>query len=70
MHLKESHSIEINEEQVIFKDYQEFLNFKEKEEKNTYSYFSKINIKNDLENSQCKYERFICQFHGSSRKHS
>jgi len=64
-HLDKEHNKKIKEVTITFSDYENFLNWKEQEQIKTCSYFAKQNITGD-ENE--KYERFVCQHHGSEKK--
>lgn len=65
--MEKSHSMNVITEELFFSSYQEFIKWKEKEEEETFSFFSKINTVNANNNSL--YQRFQCNFHGSNRKH-
>lgn len=66
-HIKNEHGKTIKEITLMFDSYENFLAWKEHEQKKTGSYYSKQNTpKTNGKNT--KYERFVCQWHGSEKK--
>lgn len=68
IHMSNIHQINIQEQTIRFKSYEEFEIWKKEEEKRTYSYFPKSRFCHD--NPDVLTEQFDCQFHGSNRAHT
>lgn len=66
-HLQKVHGVDVQTEEVCFKNFQQFLSWKEKEEAANFVYFSRRNAASETRLAKTYY--FVCQHDGSDRVH-